>query len=198
MIWVSRSSRPAEPISVVRRVRILYYCPQYYMRHGGRSHARGFFHALKTLPTVSACFLYPRSEPDDPPQHASPKQASREKFWFLPPTARGLMQFFKPRPGLSKKLISEINTNHCDAIVIRTGSTRPSLRMIKRTCPGTVVCLEINSAVFDESFHRLPFRPLLQKLEVMRFKQADAIVVVSSYLKDYLEQRGVPSRKDTG
>ena len=67
--------------------------------------------------------------------------------------------------------------------------------MIKRACPHAVVCLEINSAIFDEAFPGLPLRPFFQKLEVIGFNQADAIVVVSSYLKDYLKRHGVPAEK---
>jgi len=108
---------------------------------------------------------------------------------------RKLVSFFRPRPGLSRVLIDEINTHRCDAIVIRTGFITPSLRMIKRACPHAVVCLEINSAFFDEAFPGLPLRPFFQKLEVIRFNQADAIVVVSSYLKGYLKRHGVPADK---
>ena len=50
--------------------------------------------------------------------------------------------------------------------------------------------MEINSAYFDEEFPNLPLRRLFQKWEVAYFDRADAIVVVSSYLKEYLQRHG--------
>jgi len=176
-------------------MRILYYCPEYYCRHGGRSHARGFFGALKKLPTVSEAFLYPDKQPTGFPQKLQGKKTSSDKLWFLPPTIRRIIRFFKPEHALTRTLIKAINSNRCDVLVIRTGTKLPVIGAIKKACPATSVCLEVNSAYFDESFSGLPLRSVFQKWEVMRFRQADAITVVSSYLKTYLEERGLCSEK---
>ncbi len=71
----------------------------------------------------------------------------------------------------------------------------PMLGKIKRACPNTSICLEINSAYFDEDFQGLFLRPVFQKWEVRRFSRADAIVVVSSHLKSYLEKFGICPEK---
>jgi glycosyltransferase involved in cell wall biosynthesis len=176
-------------------MRILYYCPEYYCRHGGRSHARGFFKALNKLPSVSEAFLYPDKQPTGVAQNIQGKKTSSERLWFLPPTIRSIVRFFKPVPALTGALIKEINNKRCDALVIRTGMKLPAIGAIKKACPATSVCLEVNSAYFDESFSGLPLRSLFQKWEVTRFRQADAITVVSSYLKTYLEERGLCSEK---
>ena len=57
------------------------------------------------------------------------------------------------------------------------------------------MCLEVNSASFDEQFPQLPFRSIFQQWEVNRFRRADAITVVSGYLKDYLQKRGISEDK---
>ena len=176
-------------------VRILYYCPEYYYRHGGSTHAREFFGALKKLPTVTESFLYPKSSLQHYLQNTHNKNKSVSKIWFLPPTVKRIVKYFMPRRNLTRELIKEIQTKECDAIVIRIGAGQPTFRRIKKACPDTLVCLEINAAVFDESFVGLPFRSIFQKLEVMRFNQADALVVVSSHLKAYLENRGISSKK---
>lgn len=176
-------------------MKILYYCPEYYCRHGGRAHARGFFDALKKLSSVSEAFLYPRNSPQLDSIYSQDEKPSRDKLWFLPPTLRPIVRFFIPRRKLARALIGEIKANSCDAIVIRTGVRLPALKEIKKACPDTVVCLEINSAHFDESFPGLPLRSIFQKWEVMRFNRADALVVVSGYLKEYLETHGVHSEK---
>ena len=174
---------------------MLYYCPEYYCRHGGRTHARGFFGALQSLSPVSQSFLYPKSAPKSKLQDSPGKQQPRGRLWFLPSTARKIVGFFMPRRELTSTLISELDANRCDALIVRTGVRQPTIRMIKKACPNTTICLEINSAYFDESFSTLPLRSIFQRWEVMRFNHADAIVVVSSYLKTYMEERGISSEK---
>ncbi len=139
--------------------------------------------------------MYPGKDPEDQldiPQQSKP---SKGKLRFLPGTLRRIIHLFLPRRKLTEVLIKEIKAHGCDAIVIRTGSVDPIIGRIKKACPDARVCLEINSAAFDESFPGLPLRSLFQKLEVLKFSAADAIVVVSTYLKHYLEQRGIPSGK---
>lgn len=174
-------------------MRILYYCPEYYCRHGGRSHARGFYNALKKLPTVSATFLHPEKQPTGSPKRPPGLQVPSDKLWFVPSAIRRIIRFFKPERSLTRTLIGEINSKRCDAIVIRTGSRLPVISAIKKACPATSVCLEVNSAYFDESYFGLPLRSMFQRWEVVRFRPADAITVVSSYLKTYLITHGLDS-----
>jgi glycosyltransferase involved in cell wall biosynthesis len=172
-------------------MKILYHCPEYYYRHGGRTHARGFFSALKKLSAVSQAFLHPKDDPQAAQHGAEQPIAGRGKLWFLPPTLRQVIQFFVPRSSLTTALIDEIKLNGIDALVVRTGVRQPSLGRIKSVCPDTTICLEVNSAYFDEALPGLPLRSVFQQWEVRRFRSADAIVVVSTYLKDYLEKRGL-------
>jgi glycosyltransferase involved in cell wall biosynthesis len=53
----------------------------------------------------------------------------------------------------------------------------------------------MNSAYFDEHLPKLPLKSVFQYWEVHRFKRADAVTVVSSYLRGYLEERGIPAEK---
>lgn len=172
-------------------MKILYYCPQYYSRHGARTHARGFFNALRELSSVSRSFLYPATDPRSAEKIRPVIPARWERLWFFPQTLRKIINYFKSKPVLTRTLINELNRNGCDALVIRAGVQLPTLRQIRRACPETSICLEINAAYFDEYFSGIPLRYLLQKWEVARFNQADSIVVVSSYLKTYLVERGV-------
>jgi len=171
-------------------MRVLYYCPEYYSVHGQSSHARGFFDALSKLPSVSEAFLYPDKQPV-----AKAKTTPPKRRWRPLPTTRRIMRFFRPERALTRILIQEIHDKKCDVLVIRTGRKLPILSAIKKACPGTSICLEVNSAYFDESFFGIPLRSLFQRWEVMRFRAADAITVVSSYLRTYLEARGVCSER---
>jgi hypothetical protein len=172
-------------------MKILYYCPEYHVRHGGRTHARGFFGALKKLPSVSESFLYPRSKPHAGLKKAGSKKRLQGRLWMLPPVLRRMVRFFRPKTNLTRALIREINAHEIDALVIRTGISQPTIREIKKVCPDATICLEINSLFFEELFPTFPLRSLFEKWEVMRYNQADAIVVVSSYLKTFLEKYGV-------
>jgi len=176
-------------------MRILYYCPEYYFNHGGRIHARGFFGALEKLPEVSACFIYPKNGQQNAERNGHEKSPSRERLWFLPPTLRRIVRFFRPRQALTRKVIDEIMANQCDALVLRTGVEQPSIKEIRKACPEVVICVEVNSAHFDEAFPGIPLRSLFQAWEVRRLNQADAITVVSTYLKIYLQNHGVAPEK---
>jgi len=174
--------------SCVSWMKILYYCPEYHARHGGRTHARGFFGALKYLPSVSESFLVPKSNSHSDVQNAINKKPHRGKLWMFPRNLQRMVRFFRPRPDLTRILISELRAHGCDALIIRTGISQPTIRDIKKACPGTTICLEINSLIVEEVFPELPLRRILERWEAGRYNQADAIVVVSSYLKTSLEK----------
>lgn len=144
---------------------------------------------------MSESFIYPKIDPRGDADEIPVATSTRGKLWFLPRTIREVIQYFLPRRSLTRALIHEIRTNECDALVLRTDTRQPMIGAIKKACPSTVICLEINSADFDESYFNVPFRSFFQKWEVMRYDQADAIVVVSSYLKSYLEERGIQPDK---
>jgi len=177
-------------------VRVLYYCPEYYSQHGGRTHARGFFNALGNLPKVDSAFLHPISDPQKTLNN-NPEKISLggRLLGILPLSVERAFRYFRPKRDLTDTLIHRVKLDNCDTLIIRTGLGLPAIGRIKSACPGTSICLEINAAFFDESIKEIPFKSLFQQLEVNRYKQADAIVVVSSYLKKYLESRGVEPGK---
>lgn len=176
-------------------MRLLYYCPEFYYRHGGRTHARGFFNALKKLPYIEEAHLYPKDDPDQGSDISYGEKKSADKLHFLPPVLRRLVRFFRPKRSLTSKLVAEISEHNCDILVIRTGVSQPDLKRIKKACPHVLICLEINSAYIDESFPRLLFKSLFQRWEVSRFASADAISTVSTRLRDYLIRFGVSADK---
>ncbi|GMQ88575.1 MAG: glycosyltransferase family 4 protein [Gammaproteobacteria bacterium] len=144
---------------------------------------------------MSENFIYPGSDPGESSGNIPVKTPGRGKLWFLPPTLRQVVQYFLPRRGLTSALINKIRIHECDALVLRTDIRQPMIAAIKKACPDTVICLEINAADFDESYFKVPFRSFFQKWEVRRYDRADAIMVVSSYLKSYLEERGIRPEK---
>lgn len=176
-------------------MKVLYYCPEYYDQHGGRTHARGFYGALQKLANVEESFLYPKGPSDNQSGAEIDPQRSPSRIRFLPLPFRRIVQFFIPRKNLTNALIAEITSHNCDVLIARRGTRQLAIKKIKEACPNISVCLEINSAYFDEHFPALPFRSVLQRWEVSKYRQADSITVVSSYLKEYLVKYGVAPEK---
>lgn len=174
-------------------MKALYYCPEYYSNHGGRTHAREFFKALTRLPEIEAAFLYPKASEGVVP---GIKQGRLRPGLLLPRKLREFIRVFMPRYELTRELCKEIRKERCNSIIIRTAARRYIvLNRIKKEYPGTVICLEINAVYFEEISAYIPFRRLWQYLEVRRFYRADVISVVSTHLKRYLVERGISSQK---
>ena len=176
-------------------MRVLYYCPEYFSNHGARTHAREFFHALQNSPGVAEAFIYderPKSESDASP-HVAKKTGGRTRF--LPKSIKRFFHFWKPKNALTQSVLDELKANACDVLIVRSGTRIPSLQEIKRQRPDLLVCLEINSAFFDEFYANIPFRRFIQNMEVKRFSYADSFFTVSRYLKEYLLERGLPDSR---
>lgn len=176
-------------------MKILYYCEEYYCSHGGRTHAREFFSALQNARGITHADIFPRPKQTvSSPNHSDVARNGRLRF--LPKTWQTFVRCFVPRATLVKQLEEEIRTGNYDCLLIRASFQRNlMLGRLKKSLPQTVLVLEINSAYFDEKFHAIWLRRLWQSIEARRYRLADKIVVVSSYLKDYLVARGVLAEK---
>ncbi len=175
-------------------MKVLYYCEEYYCNHGGRTHAREFFAALQNLHDVTHASIFPGAKNIAPKGDGIEKK--RGKLRFLPTALQTFVRCFIPRSALVKELEKEIRAGKYDCLLIRASFQRNlMLGRLKKSLPDIVLVLEINSAYFDEKFHAIWLRKLWQWVEAGRYKRADRIIVVSSYLKDYLVGRGVPDEK---
>lgn len=176
-------------------MKVLYYCEEYYCSHGGRTHAREFFCALQNLHGINQADIFPRSSSADITEvrHSDKKGG---KLRWLPTSWQTFIRCFVPRTALAKQLEQELCAGEYDYVLIRTSFQRNiMLNRLKKKLPGIPLVLEINSAYFDEKFHAIWLRKLWQFIEAQRYKRADRIVVVSTYLKEYLVLRGVPEAK---
>ena len=175
-----------------RAMKILYYCPEYYSPiHGGRTHAREFLRALRKMPGVNKADVWPD-------EHATTETTRSRviKRSFIPQGLRKFIACFTPRYHLTRQICREIENGGYNCLIIRVAGHRNIvLKKIKRMYPTVTVCLEINALRFLEEFPNVWFRSLWQKIEVMRFKYADKISVVSDNLKQYLEGRGISEKK---
>lgn len=180
-------------------MRVMYYCPEYFLTHGGRTHAREFFAALEKNPEIETASIFQPAEnlePDNPSAALAGQNKSTNVGLPLPLFVLKTMRYWKPKYHLTDQLVDAIRRMKADTLIIRTGARNPLLSVIRKKLPDVSICLEVNAAYFDEMFPSLPIvKPLLERLEVRRYRMADAICVVSSYLRDYLVERGIePSR----
>lgn len=177
----------------------MYYCPEYFLTHGGRTHAREFFAALEKHPNIEAAKVFQpvkSSVTDGIPEEISNQNKSTRAWLPLPLFIQKTIRYWKPKYHLTHELVEAIRNMNADTLIVRTGGKNPLFSVLRKKLPDLSICLEVNAAYFDEMFPAVPIvKPLLQRLEVKRYKAADAICVVSSYLRDYLVERGLePSR----
>ena len=86
-----------------------YFCEEYFCNHGGRTHAREFFSALKQSPEVTYASVSSRFSNDNAQTNESTfgkKQSG--KFGFLPTNLHRFVRFLRPRTNLAEKIIKRI------------------------------------------------------------------------------------------
>lgn len=177
------------PASRAGGLRILYVCSEYSARAGGSTHAREFGRALSGLEGVAALEIYP---PPSRPCGAATATASPRR---LPPSVRRLMRAVRPHRRLAQRIAHKVRQERFDAVVLRTDSAVRLPARLRALLPEVPLCLEVNAALFDELFARLPLRGLWQRYEVAQMRRGDCVTVVSGCLREYLLRRGMPQPK---
>jgi glycosyltransferase involved in cell wall biosynthesis len=168
-------------------MRILYFCEEYFWNHGGRTHAREFFSALKRSPEVTYASVLSRFSNDNAQTDESAFGKKRSgKFGFLPTNLHRFVRFLRPRTKLAERIIKRIEQEKIDVLIVRSGIWNIPYSKIKKACPNLILCIEINAFVFEEHFENIWFRPFWQHLEIRLLSHADCFTVVSSKLKDHL------------
>lgn len=180
---------------------ILYYCVEYHQAFGPSTHAREFFAELQKIPKVGSCKVIPVSPEkvkDVNRLSISSKDASFFRRAVRAVTPRwpvALVWFLFPKKEALVLIRGELMTGQWDALVMRPGRSLVLIPKLKNEFPQVRILLEINSAIFDESFKGIWFRPFWKKVEARLINSADWVTTVSKYLKTYLVQHGVDECK---
>ena len=182
-------------------MKILYFCNEYYCRYGARTHAREFVTALREradVETVDVCNearLMGRADQGSPANSTAaatatvPAVRSRLQRW------RRLVAFFLPRRTLTERLAQHIAQSDYDVLLIRANTRLPRLSYLKKRFPRLLLYLEVNTIYFVEDFHDIPWRSLWRRWEMRRYRCADGVMVVSSWLKTSLVAAGIAEEK---
>jgi glycosyltransferase involved in cell wall biosynthesis len=178
-------------------MRVLYYSPEYYCNHGGRTHAREFFAAVTRLSEVEEAWVFP-SEDQEGGQNLGGHSREGAKYYLktllrnlFPSSFISLARILFPSKTRYQKLKSTIAEKRIDCAVMRIGGAFMYLPRLRRDFPNLKIVVEMNATIFAESHKNLPFIELWRKLEIFCMKKANAITTVSSYWRDYLISYGV-------
>ena len=177
---------------------VLYYCREYFVRYGARTHAREFFAALQKHERVSAAKVIGGAQEDvgfnDKDQFG--RQRPQSRFFSALDRYKRVVRYLIPKKVLTDLLIEAARDFQCDVIIARLGGIHnPDYRRVRKALPNVSLCFEINAAHFDEAYSQFWLRNTLQRLEVRNFEIADSVTVVSTYLRDYLVERGMAKAK---
>lgn len=177
---------------------VLYYCREYFVKYGARTHAREFFAALRRDSRVKSANVIGGGREDAPSndEFRFGRQKPQSPILSTLDQYRRVIRYCIPERDLTNQIIRAAKEFASDVIIARPGGIHNADYIrIRKAIPGVTICFEINSAYFDEAHSHFWLRPMLQNLEVQRFQHADAVTVVSSYLRDYLVERGFSKEK---
>lgn len=182
-------------------MRVLYYSPEYYCNHGGRTHAREFFAALTRLPEVEEAWVFP-SEDQVGEQNLEGHSRKGAKYSLkalarnlFPSSFISLARILFPSKTRYQKLKSTITEKRLDCAVMRIGGAFMYLPWLRRDFPNLMIVVEMNATIFAESHKNLPLIEFWRKIEIFCMRKANAITTVSSYWRDYLISYGVDGKK---
>lgn len=184
-------------------MRIFYYSLSYCSQGGDGIHSREFVRALRQLSGVEAVEIFSN---DSTSCRAGRSQIavklknvlqSLKTFLrkLLPRSCEAFaMIFLLPftKCGALKKALKAVEV---DIAIMRLSADFLLIPYIKRDFPTLTLCVEINATVFDEVLSGLWLNKFLRRFEVRQLALADCITVVSTPLKDYLCQMGIPAEK---
>ena len=184
-------------------MRVFYYSLSYCSQGGDGIHSREFVRAFRQLPGVETVEVFPNRPVSC--KTSRPKMAvtlknvlqSLKKFLrkLLPGLCEGfIMMFILPfaqYPALKKAL----RRANVDTAIMRDNVNFLLIRKIKRDFPAMTLCVEVNATAFDEFWAGLCFEKFWRRLEAKQLALADCITVVSTHLKDYFCQLGIPAEK---
>lgn len=175
-------------------VQIFYYNTNLNSTYGGGTHANEVYHALKRMEDVSV-EGYPTTTESSAGGAASGRRSWRSAIAACLPRWLRLAREFWLKDY--RQTIPDIQTatGETRVVFIRTNSRLSLLRYLKTQPQFALVCAEVNAIVSEEVPFGLPWRRLWVKWEIRQLKQADLIMVVSSYLKDRLAALGIEEQR---
>lgn len=173
-------------------LRVTYFAREYFYPHGGSTHAQEFFSSLKEREDVSFAEVVPKE--CNPPRI---KGIHNNKSWIkhVLNFVMALRATLSPWIRHVDELRKSVSDSKSNVLIVRAGHNLPMVGLLKKKLPDTRIVAEVNAAIFDETFPNIWFKKMWQNYEAKKIGQADGVTVVSSYLKHYLTERGVPEHK---
>lgn len=178
-------------------MRILYYATEYYCNYGARTHAREFYHALKTCPNVDSIVVFPAEDYLNDLAFTETKERRFLKSFIkriLPQNSISLARIFKPNFNNYLKLKILIEEQRIDCALMRIGNDFKYIGYLKKDFPTLRIIVEMNATMFVEATWEIPFIDSWRRYEASYLGKSDAIMTVSSYWKNYLLEYGISKK----
>ncbi len=173
-------------------MKILYVCETINAQHGGRTHAREFFSALKNSEEVDQVeSFYTLEDHESQSQELIEKKASLK----LPRFIYNFLKMTIMHPNRTMHISKTIAEIGCDALIVRNEVIRVNYQEIKSRFPDLKIGIEFNAVLSEELFVNRLLRWLPRYLEFRQLHHVDKVFPVSSLLRESMELFGVPSEK---
>lgn len=172
------------------KLSILYYSLVNFSNHGGSNHARQFLKHARQNPSVFVINIFPDFKHEPSKFKESPWKIFFRLRFFL------IARFFNRQRHHYKDLIKVIEKHNPDVLIIRPDHNFLQIGALKRKFPSLLICVEINSSSFDESYKKIPFLDLFKKLEKRVYQNSDLNFFVSESLRDGILGREIDSKRD--
>lgn len=168
----------------------MYYSVVLNSKHGGSNHASQFVKYASAHPDVKELLIFPKQSTKLSSSIVSKKAWIKRSSLFLIP------RFYKRNRHLLNDLISFIEVEKPDVLIMRPDHNFLQLRKISRIFPDLVLVAEINSSSFDESYFQIPFKDFFQRLERQTYSMCDLNCFVTKGLRNKVMQEEIDLSRD--
>jgi glycosyltransferase involved in cell wall biosynthesis len=157
--------------------------------HGGKTHAREFYNALKRNKQINEIFIFPRNTKYY--QHSGRNNLGTILRLILkkilPYAIKIQIKLIIPELRAYKELKRMILKRKPNVLIYRHSSNFRQIKWVRKDFPKLRIIIEYNASPFFENLANINFVKRWKKEEISCLLEADYISVVSSYLKHYLD-----------
>lgn len=176
-------------------MKVLYYCKTINSSHGGRTHAREFYAALKKV--VGADSVHSYYELEDINDENISSENRHLRLWWLPFKLRTFLRLLIVNKNHTQEICKKLNEKECDVLLLRHETIRIDYKYIKENHPNIKIAVELNTIFANESFSNYIAKKIIHNIEFKQFATVDKIFPVSSTLKQALIIGGISANKIT-
>ena len=171
-------------------MKVLYYSVVLNSKHGGSNHASQFVKYATAHSDVKELLIFPKQSTKQSSSKVSKKAWIKRSSLFLIP------RFYRRNRHLLSDLISFIEEERPDVLIMRPDHNFLQLKRLKKLFPKMIFVAEINSSSFDESYSKIPFKAYFQRMERQTYSMCDLNYFVTMELRNQVMQEKIDLSRD--